>query len=98
MNDEKPDSALPEKFEDFERNMDPAQKAKAMPKRRGAKPAAKAKPAAVKETKSLGGMEETRWSGVPMWRCPRCRGTTFDRGEADIHICKTPKFATEADE
>lgn len=47
--------------------------------------------------KPMGGMEETTWSGLPMWRCPRCRGTTFKPDEAKVHTCKEVKFADEAD-
>jgi hypothetical protein len=52
------------------------------------------KPAA----KLIGGMVEKKWSGVPMWQCPRCGGTTFKASEAKVHTCKVPKMADEAEE
>lgn len=52
----------------------------------------------VENTRLMGGMVEGKWSGIPMWTCPRCRGTTFKASEAKIHVCKVPKMADEADE
>lgn len=63
------------------------------------------KPADVPETKpkrpraedvaGVGGMIETRWSGVPMWACPKCHGTTFKAVEAKVHQCKQVRFADD---
>lgn len=43
----------------------------------------------------IGGMVEKRWSGIPMWACPRCRSTTFDAGEAKTHTCKQVRYASD---
>lgn len=98
--DDKPVSALPEKFEVFEQNMLADEK----PKRRRSTPAVKPKdmpepekkkrPTAA-EVKGVGGMVEKRWSGIPMWACPRCNGTTFDEAESRVHQCKQVKYADE---
>lgn len=45
--------------------------------------------------RAMGGMEETKWAGVSMWKCPRCRGTTFNASDAKIHTCKMPRFASD---
>jgi len=42
---------------------------------------------------SIGGMQETTWSGKPMWRCPNCRATTFDAKAAPLHTCKKVRMA-----
>lgn len=101
--DDKPVSALPEKFEVFEQSMMEAEK----PKRRRSTPAVKPKdmpeaekPAKPKrptaaDVKGVGGMIEKRWSGIPMWQCPRCNGTTFDEAESRVHKCKQVKYASE---
>lgn len=43
----------------------------------------------------VGGMVETRWSGLPMWSCPKCRATTFKASEAKVHVCKKVRYADE---
>lgn len=43
----------------------------------------------------IGGMVEKRWSGMPMWECPRCAGTTFSEADAKTHTCKEVRFADE---
>lgn len=47
------------------------------------------------EVRPMGGMVEKRWSGIPMWECPRCRGTTFDPKQAVVHTCKEVRYADE---
>lgn len=128
MTEDKPVSALPEKFEVFERTMKaadamgmPAEKvarvtetiadafepAEEKPKRRRSTPAAKPKgmpevekkakpkrPTAA-DVKGVGGMIEKRWSGLPMWQCPKCNGTTFNESESRVHQCKQVKYASE---
>jgi len=74
-------SALPEKFEEFEKQM-------------ASVPVAEPKKA---DAKTIGGMEEGRWSGVPIWRCPQCHSTTFDAATARVHTCKEVRFADDAD-
>lgn len=85
---------LPEKFEDFAKRME-------KPKRRSApakKPADMPEPKkAARSDKTIGGMEEKLWSGIPMWRCPRCHSTTFDAATARVHTCKEVRFADETD-
>lgn len=98
--DDKPASALPEKFEVFEQSMMEAEK----PKRRRSTPAVKPKDMPEPEKKKrltaadvpgVGGMVEKRWAGKPMWECPKCLATTFSPQEAKIHQCKQVKFADE---
>ena len=56
-------------------------------------------PEAPKETTpAIPGMKSETWSGVPMFRCERCGETTFNRDEAEDHVCKKVKFASEGDE
>lgn len=96
--DDKPVSALPEKFEEFSEQMETA-----APKRRRSTPAEKPKdmPAPKKkrptaeDVAGVGGMVEKRWSGIPMWQCKKCNGTTFNAGEAKAHVCKQVKYADE---
>jgi hypothetical protein len=95
--DKEPVSSLPEKFEDFESRMKEEK-----PKRRRSTPAVKPKgmPAPKKkltaeDVPGVGGMVEKRWSGIPMWECPKCLGTTFKAVEAKIHQCKQVKYADE---
>ena len=97
--DEKPISALPEKFEVFAEQLE-SQGEK--PKRRRSTPAVKPKdmPAPRKkltaaDVPGVGGMVEKRWSGVLMWECPKCLGTTFKAIEAKVHQCKQVKYADE---
>src|SRR5690606_38635780 len=77
MTEDKPDSALPEKFEVFEQRMLEAEKFK----RRRSTPAVKPKNMPEPEKKKrltaadvpgVGGMVEKRWSGLPMWECSKC--------------------------
>lgn len=98
--DDNPVSALPEKFEVFEENMLAAEK----PKRRRSTPAVKPKDMPEPEkkkrltaadVKGVGGMVEKRWSGLPMWECPRCLATTFSEPESRVHQCKQVKYADE---
>lgn len=93
-------SALPEKFEVFEQSMLADEK----PKRRRSTPAAKPKdmPEAEKKKRltaadvpGVGGMVEKRWAGKPMWECPKCLATTFNAGQAKVHVCKQVKYADE---
>jgi len=123
--DDKPVSALPEKFEVFERTMKaadamgmPPEKmaqvtetiadafapAEERPKRRRSTPAVKPKNMPEPEKKKrptaadvegVGGMVEKRWSGIRMWACPRCNGTTFNEAESRVHKCKQVKYADE---
>lgn len=123
--DDKPVSALPEKFEVFERTMKAADAmgmspekmvqvtetiadafapAEERPKRRRSTPAVKPKDMPEPEKKKrltaadvpgVGGMVEKRWSGKPMFECPRCLATTFDAQQAKVHVCKKVKFADE---
>lgn len=99
--DDKPVSALPEKFEVFEQSMLAADE---KPKRRRSTPAVKPKDMPAPEKKKrltaadvpgVGGMVEKRWSGIPMWECPKCLATTFKAGEAKVHQCKQVKYADE---
>lgn len=98
--DDKPVSALPEKFEVFEQNMLADEK----PKRRRSTPAAKPKDMPEPEKKKrltaadvpgVGGMVEKRWSGLPMWECPKCLATTFKEQDAKVHQCQQVKYADE---
>ena len=100
--DETPVSALPEKFEVFAESMEQSAK----PARRRSAPAVKPKEMPEPEkpkrltaadVPGVGGMVEKRWSGIPMWECPKCRGTTFDATEAKVHQCKQIKYAGEGD-
>lgn len=50
------------------------------------------------DVRPIGGMEETVWAGVAMWRCPRCRDTAWSATEANLHTCKQPKTADETDD
>lgn len=50
------------------------------------------------KVKPMGGMVETTWSGLQMWRCPRCRSTTFREADSKVHVCKTPRGVDQADE
>lgn len=97
-----PVSPLPEKFEVFEQNMMAAEEAK--PKRRRSTPAVKPKDMPEPEPKKrltaadvpgVGGMVEKRWSGLPMWECPKCLATTFSEPESRVHQCKQIKYADE---
>lgn len=81
--DDTPASPLPEKFEVFAESM----KAPAEP----------TKEETPVETGPVLPMEETTWSGLPMWRCKKCGATTFDRVEAETHTCKRTKWADEAE-
>lgn len=92
--DDEPISPLPEKFEDFEARMKEEK-----PKRRSTPVKKTVDMQAPKKagTKTIGGMEEKLWSGVPMWRCPRCHSTTFDAATARVHTCKEVRFADETD-
>lgn len=56
-----------------------------------AAPAAEPKP----NTRKMGGMVELRWANIPIWECPRCRATTFDKAEAKVHVCKKIRPADE---
>lgn len=47
------------------------------------------------DVEGVGGMVEKRWSGIQMWACPKCNGTTFNAQEAKIHKCKQVKYADE---
>lgn len=98
--DDKPVSALPEKFEVFEERM----LADERPKRRRSTPVVKPKDMPEPEKKKrltaadvpgVGGMVEKRWAGVPMWACPKCNGTTFNEAESRVHKCKQVKYADE---
>lgn len=98
--DDKPVSALPEKFEVFEQSMLAAEK----PKRRRSTPAMKPKDMPEPEKKKrltaadvpgVGGMVEKRWAGEPMFECPKCLATTFDPVGAKIHQCKQVKYADD---
>lgn len=77
-------SSLPEKFEDFERAM----KAKEGPVPEPEKPV---------EPGPFLPMEETKWSGIPMWRCLKCGETTFYKDVGETHTCKRIKTADEAE-
>lgn len=91
MKDE-PTSSLPEKFEDFEKQME-ADKARAADK--APKASKKLERPKIEDVKGVGGMEKTLWSGVVMWRCPKCHATTFVEVESRVHKCKKIKFAAE---
>lgn len=55
--------------------------------------------AAPEETApAIPGMKSETWSGIPMFRCVRCGETTFKRDEAEDHVCKKVKFASEGDD
>lgn len=43
----------------------------------------------------VGGMVEKVWSGLRMFECPKCLGTTFVEQEAKVHVCKKIKYAGE---
>lgn len=86
-------AALPEKFEDFEQAMTEPVK----PFRRRHEPEDMPDPV-VQVVKPMGGMVETTWSGLRMWTCPRCRGTTFSEDDSKVHVCKTPRGVDQADE
>jgi hypothetical protein len=116
--DDKPVSALPEKFEEFEQQFDGLTSAQmdrlpdaikaaneaTKPKRRRSTPAVKPKdmpepekpkrPTAA-DVPGVGGMRLTKWSGIPMWVCDKCHGTTFDEAESKVHQCKRMKYADE---
>lgn len=49
----------------------------------------------IEDVKDIGGMVEKRWSGVPMWQCPKCNGTTFNEAQSRVHKCKRIKYASE---
>lgn len=66
----------------------PAKKPSDVPETRPKRPRAE-------DVAGVGGMIEMRWSGVPMWSCPKCRGTTFKPSEAKVHVCKQVKFADQ---
>lgn len=51
----------------------------------------------IADVKGIGGMEATSWAGIPMWRCPKCHGTTFDEAQSLVHQCKAIRYADEAD-
>lgn len=54
----------------------------------------KAKPGAKPSAKDdRPRMIEGRWSGKPMWECPLCGETTFDKRVVNIHTCKIPRTA-----
>lgn len=40
----------------------------------------------------IGGMRRLIWSGEPMWECPRCKSTTFQKEMAAIHTCPVIKY------
>jgi hypothetical protein len=98
MTDDKLTSALPENFETFAEQMEPAK-----PKRRRSTPAVKPKESKPSKKKrptaadvaGVGGMEKTKWAGMDMWRCKKCHGTTFKEAESRVHQCKQVKFADE---
>lgn len=55
--------------------------------------------AAPEETPpDIPGMKSETWSGIPMFRCEKCGATTFKREEAEGHVCKTVKYASEGDD
>jgi hypothetical protein len=86
-----PTSALPEKFEDFEKQMEK----EAQPAAQSPKPSKKLQRPKLEDVKGVGGMEKTKWSGKDMWRCPKCHATTFDETESVVHKCKKIKSAGE---
>lgn len=49
------------------------------------------------DVRSIGGMVETAWAGRKMWRCPRCRATTFTEPDSRTHTCKEVRYADEDD-
>lgn len=55
----------------------------------------KPKRPSIDDVKDIGGMVEKRWSGLPMWQCPKCNGTTFDEAQSRVHQCKRIKYAGE---
>lgn len=95
-------SSLPEKFEVFAEQMEaekPRRRRRSVP---AAKPEDMPEPAPVEKKKltaadvpGVGGMIEKRWSGIPMWECPKCLATTFKEVEAKVHQCKQVMFAVE---
>lgn len=90
-------STLPEKFDDFEQAM--TEPTTSFRLRREPPVNSDETPAPIAQTvKPMGGMVETKWSGIPMWTCPRCRGTTFKEADSKVHVCKTPRGVDQADE
>lgn len=66
------------------------------------KPASTAKSGEGRKTpkvpEAIGFMEGMLWSGIPMWRCIRCGGTTFDKEEAPGHKCSAVKPVPDRDD
>lgn len=75
-------SKLPESFEEFAEKVEAAAKPK--PKR----------PTAA-DVAGVGGMVEGKWSGIPIWTCQKCHGTTFNRTDSKVHKCKQARYADE---
>jgi hypothetical protein len=86
------DTPVPALTEDAEkptrRRSMPAAKPKDMP-------APKKKRPTAEDVAGVGGMEKTKWSGVDMWRCPKCHATTFKEADSKVHKCKQARFADE---
>lgn len=95
MSDDKLMSSLPEKFEDFEKKFAADREGLAGDPAPRRAPGSKKKKLTAADVPGVGGMIEKRWSGLPMWECPKCLATTFKAVEAKIHQCKQVKYAAE---
>lgn len=95
MMGKEPISPLPEKFEDFEKQMTAKKRRRSTPAVKPKDMPAPKKKLTAEDVPGVGGMIEKRWSGIPMWECPRCLGTTFKAVEAKIHQCKQVRYAGE---